>query len=50
MKRLIFIDAVGDLDDAYRRSVEDMNAALAHPDLRVGISAQRRKSAPDFLA
>ncbi|HWW53986.1 MAG TPA: enoyl-CoA hydratase-related protein [Acidimicrobiales bacterium] len=50
MKRQVFVGAAGDLDDAYRRSVEDMNAALAHPDLRVGIRAQRRKSAPDFLA
>ena len=49
MKRQVFVDANGDLDDAYRRSVEDMNAALAHPDLRVGISAQRKRSAPDFL-
>jgi enoyl-CoA hydratase/carnithine racemase len=50
MKRQVFVDATGDLDDAYRRSVEDMNAALAHPDMRVGIRAQRGKVAPDFLA
>jgi enoyl-CoA hydratase/carnithine racemase len=50
MKRQIFAVDAGDLDDAYRRSVEDMNAALAHPDLRVGIKAQRQRTAPDFLA
>jgi len=50
MKRQVFLDAAGDLDDAYRRSVEDMNGALANPDLRVGIRAQRRKVTPDFLA
>jgi enoyl-CoA hydratase/carnithine racemase len=50
MKRQVFVDANGDLDDAYRRSVEDMNAALGHPDLRVGIKAQRQRTAPDFLA
>jgi enoyl-CoA hydratase/carnithine racemase len=49
MKRQVFADAAGDLDDAYRRSVEDMNKALSHPDLRVGIKAQRRRTAPDFL-
>jgi enoyl-CoA hydratase/carnithine racemase len=50
MKRQVFADAAGDLDDAYRRSVEDMNKALSHPDLRLGIKAQRQKTAPDFLA
>ena len=50
MKRQVFADAAGDLDVAYRRSVEDMNAALSHPDLRVGIRAQRQRTAPDFLA
>jgi len=50
MKRQVFADAAGDLDDAYRRSVADMNKALTHPDLRVGIKAQRQRTAPDFLA
>ena len=50
MKRQVFVDAIGDLDDAYRRSVDEMNAALAHPDLRIGTRAQRHKVAPDFLA
>jgi enoyl-CoA hydratase/carnithine racemase len=50
MKRQVNVDATSDLDDAYRRSVEDMNAALAHPDLRIGIKAQRQKTPPDFLA
>ena len=48
MKRRVFVDANGDLDDAYRRSVEDMKPALSHPDMRVGIKAQRQKTAPDF--
>jgi enoyl-CoA hydratase/carnithine racemase len=50
MKRQVLVDATGDLDDAYRRSVEDMNTALGHPDLRLGIKAQRQRTAPDFLA
>jgi enoyl-CoA hydratase/carnithine racemase len=50
MKRQVFVDADGDLDVAYRRSVEDMNAALAHPDMRVGTGAQRRGGRPDFLS
>ena len=50
MKRQVFVDAIGDLDEAYRRSVDDMNAALARPDLRAGIRAQRQKVTPNFLA
>lgn len=50
MKRQVLVDADGDLDTAYRRSVEDMNTALTRPDLRVGASAQRNGTAPDFLA
>ena len=49
MKRAVVIDAAGDLDTAYRRSVEDMEAALRHPDLRRGLAAQRAKRVPDFL-
>jgi len=49
MKRQIFVDAMGDVEDAYRRSVEDMNAALTHPDLREGLTAQRERRRPDFL-
>lgn len=49
MKRQLFLDAVGDLDTAYRRSVDDMNAALRHPDLEEGLAAFRERRAPDFL-
>ncbi len=50
MKRQVFVDADGDLPTAYRSSVEEMNAALTRPDLRVGVGAQRNGAAPDFLA
>jgi enoyl-CoA hydratase/carnithine racemase len=49
MKRQIFVDAWGDLEDAYRRSVEDMNAAMSHPDFHRGVAALRERRAPDFL-
>ena len=49
MKRALFIDAAGDFDTAYRRSVEDMNAALAHPDLKEGLAALRDRRPPEFL-
>ena len=50
MKRALFIDAAGDLDTAYRRSVDDMNAALRHADLKEGLRAFRDRRPPDFLA
>jgi enoyl-CoA hydratase/carnithine racemase len=49
MKRAVWVDAVGDLDAAYRRSVEDMDVALAGGDFRTGVTATRRKQRPDFL-
>jgi enoyl-CoA hydratase/carnithine racemase len=49
MKRQLFVDATGDLGTAYRRSVDDMNAALRHPDLKEGLAAFRERRAPDFL-
>jgi enoyl-CoA hydratase/carnithine racemase len=49
MKRQIFQDAWGDLEDAYRRSVDDMNASMTHPDFRLGVAALREKRASDFL-
>jgi 2-(1,2-epoxy-1,2-dihydrophenyl)acetyl-CoA isomerase len=49
MKRALFVDAAGDLDTAYRRSVEDMNAALRHPDLKEGLAALKERRPPDFL-
>src|SRR5207244_775038 len=50
MKRAVLVDAVGDLDAAYRRSVEDMDAALASDDFRIGVAAARAKISPDFLS
>jgi enoyl-CoA hydratase/carnithine racemase len=50
MKRQLFLDAWGDLEEAYRRSVEDMNAAMTHPDFREGVAALRERRAPDFLS
>jgi enoyl-CoA hydratase/carnithine racemase len=49
MKRQLMVDAWGSFGDAYTRSVEDMNAALKHPDLREGLSALRERRQPDFL-
>jgi enoyl-CoA hydratase/carnithine racemase len=50
MKRQVLLDAAGDLGAAYDRSVQDMDAALRHPDLRTGLAAQRARARPDFLA
>jgi enoyl-CoA hydratase/carnithine racemase len=49
MKRALFVDAAGDLQTAYRRSVDDMNAALRHPDIKEGLAAFRERRPPDFL-
>lgn len=49
MKRALFTDAAGDFDTAYRRSVDDMDAALRHPDLKEGLAAFRERRPPDFL-
>jgi enoyl-CoA hydratase/carnithine racemase len=49
MKRALFVDAAGDLDSAYRRSVDDMEAALRHPDLKEGLAAFKERRPPDFL-
>jgi enoyl-CoA hydratase/carnithine racemase len=49
MKRALFVDAAGDLGTAYRRSVEDMEAALRHPDLKEGLAAFNTRRPPDFL-
>ncbi len=50
MKRAVWVDAVGDLDEAYRRSVADMEAALTRADFRTGIAAAKSKTRPDFLS
>lgn len=49
MKRQIFLDSMGDLHTAYVRSVDDMNGALRHPDLREGLAALRERRRPNFL-
>ena len=49
MKRQLFLDAAGDLGTAYRRSVDDMNAALRHPDLEEGLAAFKERRPPNFL-
>jgi enoyl-CoA hydratase/carnithine racemase len=49
MKRALFVDAAGDLAAAYRRSVEDMDAALRHPDMKEGLAAFKERRPPDFL-
>ncbi|HEY3603389.1 MAG TPA: enoyl-CoA hydratase-related protein [Sporichthyaceae bacterium] len=49
MKRALFVDAWGSFDDAYTRSVQDMNAGLKHADLREGLAALEEKRPPDFL-
>jgi enoyl-CoA hydratase/carnithine racemase len=50
MKRQVYLGAAGDLDQAYRRSVEDMDSALRAPDIREGLAARREHRAPDFLS
>jgi enoyl-CoA hydratase/carnithine racemase len=49
MKRQVLVDAWGELDVAYTRSVDDMNAALRHPDMREGLAALRERRPTDFL-
>lgn len=49
MKRQIFVDAWGPFDEAYTRSVADMNAALKHPDMKEGLAALRERRPTDFL-
>jgi enoyl-CoA hydratase/carnithine racemase len=50
MKRAVWVDAVGTLDDAYRRSVQDMELAMTGEDFRLGVAAARAKRRPDFLS
>ncbi len=49
MKRQLFVDAAGDLETAYVRSVEEMDRALTRPDLGEGLAALRERRPPDFL-
>jgi enoyl-CoA hydratase/carnithine racemase len=50
MKRQLFIDSMFDLDQAYRRSVSDMNEALQSIDFKEGVRALRAKEKPNFLS
>jgi len=50
MKRAVWVDAFGTLDDAYRRSVQDMELAMTGKDFRLGVAAARAKRRPDFLS
>jgi enoyl-CoA hydratase/carnithine racemase len=49
MKRQLMVDAWGSFDDAYTRSVQDMNTALKGPDMREGLAALKEKRPPEFL-
>ncbi|HEX6393830.1 MAG TPA: enoyl-CoA hydratase-related protein [Acidimicrobiales bacterium] len=49
MKRALVVDAAGSLDTAYRKSVQDMEEALRHPDFRRGLDAQAGRVLPNFL-
>jgi enoyl-CoA hydratase/carnithine racemase len=49
MKRQVFSDAAGGFGEAYTRSVDDMNAALRHPDMKEGLAALRDRRPTDFL-
>ena len=49
MKRQVMIDAAGPLGAAYLASVDDMNAALRHPDIKEGLAALRERRPTNFL-
>lgn len=49
MKRQLNFDAEGNFSDAYTRSVEDMNAALTHPDFKEGLRALKERRPTNFL-
>ncbi len=49
MKRQIMVDAWGPFDEAYTRSVDDMNAALRHPDVKEGLAALKGRRPTNFL-
>ena len=50
IKRAVWVDAVGTLDDAYRRSVLDMELAMGGGDFRLDVAAALAKRQPDFLS
>jgi enoyl-CoA hydratase/carnithine racemase len=49
MKRQIMVDAWGPFGEAYTRSVDDMNVALRHPDMKEGLAALKERRPPNFL-
>jgi len=49
MKRAVFTDSMFGLEEAYRRSVDDMNGALESADFTEGVRALSEKRPPDFL-
>jgi len=49
MKRQLFIDSALEFDEAYKKSVNDMNTALTTADFRQGVRALRGKHSPNFL-
>lgn len=49
MKRAVFADSMFGLEDAYQRSVDDMNRALETADFSEGLRALREKRPPNFL-
>lgn len=48
MKRQLFVDSMLGIEEAYRRSVSDMNSALQTEDFKEGVRALREKRSPDF--
>lgn len=50
MKRAVLVDAWGDLESAYRRSVVEMDEALTGASFAAGVAAVRSRRRPDFLA
>jgi enoyl-CoA hydratase/carnithine racemase len=50
MKRQLFIDSICAFDEAYARSVADMNDALSGPDFAEGLAALREGRPTDFLS
>lgn len=48
IKRQLYVDAEGGLDDAYRASVRDMEEMMRGPDFRTGVAALRQRARPRY--